>query len=458
MKIRGTHGYSSGVGRCLIAAVLLAWGVVAPAGGDPDALPPGQAELKAGLRALEEGDSEEAFFVLCDALRAHPGDEDVNFALGMAAISYDKLSHAAVAFERVVELNPDNDRARLELGRTYAAMGLAGRARDVLQEVLSHSPPETVQRNVERYLDQLGEAEQKWRVLADIGVGGFRDDNVNLGPKSGSISVDPLVFGGTTFTELEVADEHRPQESWGTYAVGSVEARYLPRGPGGPAWVGAGRYYRTWLEDGLRDDELEYLGAWGGVQLPGRRTMTEVFAKIDDLKRGGERLATVYALHPRLVLDGGGIEWRTEVAGEVRDYAVQNDADSIYVDVWQAGTKAVSERWNLGLRIGLFNEDAEAAAFDNYGGGLEVRSRSVLPGRWFLTLTGSYRYARYSEPEVLAPEDRRDHRWFFDAGLSRPLWGPVHITLTYHYAFNDSTFELYEYDRNLLTGGLDIVF
>ena len=46
--------------------------------------------------------------------KLEPGNPDLNFATGLAAVGLQKYSHAVMAFERVVALQPDNDRARLE--------------------------------------------------------------------------------------------------------------------------------------------------------------------------------------------------------------------------------------------------------------------------------------------------------------------------------------------------------
>ena len=62
-----------------------------------------------------------------------------------------------------------------------------------------------------------------------------------------------------------------------------------------------------------------------------------------------------------------------------------------------------------------------------------------------------YRSGDYAERETLAPETRRDKQYQFATGIRKPLgrrWG---LGLSYQYTANDSTFGLYEYQRNVVT-------
>ncbi len=112
----------------------------------------------------------------------------------MAALAVGKLSHAAFAFERVLQINPRNHRARLELARTYTAMERYTQAEQEFRYVLDAGPPERVQRNIETYLAWIHRRTRKWSGGGQLGLGVFYDDNVNFGPSSRL--VDTLLEAG----------------------------------------------------------------------------------------------------------------------------------------------------------------------------------------------------------------------------------------------------------------------
>ena len=57
--------------------------------------------------------------------------------------------------------------------------------------------------------------------------------------------------------------------------------------------------------------------------------------------------------------------------------------------------------------------------------------------------------------EELAPSSRRDDEFVLEAQCKKPLSHSVNVSATYQYTLNESSFELYEYERNLLTVGID---
>ena len=87
---------------------------------------------------------------------------------------------------------PDRyDVARVELARSYFALGDVVRAREEFEAVTSHSPPAGVQATVDRYLEAIRLRESRFQttslVWLEAGLG--VDSNVNGGVGSGNISV-----------------------------------------------------------------------------------------------------------------------------------------------------------------------------------------------------------------------------------------------------------------------------
>jgi hypothetical protein len=69
-----------------------------------------------------------------------------------------------------------------------------------------------------------------------------------------------------------------------------------------------------------------------------------------------------------------------------------------------------------------------------------------------------YRVAAYAEKETLAPEKRRDNQCQFAVGLRRAFVKRYGVDLSCQYTKNGSTFDLYEYSRNVVALSMSYSF
>src|SRR6185436_3637096 len=72
---------------------------------------------------LDNRDATAAYALLFPLAATHAGEVEFDYWFGVSALESDHLEIAALAFERVLDRNPDFHSARLELGRTYLRMG-----------------------------------------------------------------------------------------------------------------------------------------------------------------------------------------------------------------------------------------------------------------------------------------------------------------------------------------------
>ena len=84
------------------------------------------AELDAVVRdaraLLEKGQAKPAFELLEPLEAARAGDPDFDTVLGIAANETAQYTRAVFALERVLSVQPENSRARAELGRALFAV------------------------------------------------------------------------------------------------------------------------------------------------------------------------------------------------------------------------------------------------------------------------------------------------------------------------------------------------
>lgn len=415
------------------------------------------AAYHAAMTAYNEGRHHEAFTLISRLFKQAPESEALNFALGSSAYAIGKLSHASLAFERVIALNPDNQRARLELARTYTTMGQFTLARETFESVLQTLPPPIVRENIERYLESISDAQRKWRVSASVGAGVFYDDNVNVGPKADFVRIQPVSFGPVIFDELSVAPQSKPQESFGVFGLVHGIVEYDPGMRGGWSLFNDATYYQTFLEGNQDNFDTIFTRNAMGLRHSNYRTLAEISGSFTYINRDDDEFAVSYGVQGLFAYAPSVRDrWVTSAYLEKRDYHNLLDPDSVYAEIGQSYVYAL-ESYPAELRMGLagFLEDARASQYDNAGVRGSLGAAFSLPWKLRLSGQGTYQFSTYDEREVIAPTAREDDQWRLALGLSRPVADNTNMSLQYNYTHNDSSFDLYEYDRSVVTVSVD---
>lgn len=133
------------------------------------------------LRALVDANDANAWPMAERMATDNAGDPEFDFWYGLAAKSAGQRNEAVFAFERVVQAQPANARAKLELGDSYFQLGNTGEARRLFDEVLATTPPDAVQQRIRTYLGAIEakEASRSTQVSSYVTVAGGYDSNVN---------------------------------------------------------------------------------------------------------------------------------------------------------------------------------------------------------------------------------------------------------------------------------------
>ena len=411
------------------------------------------ARFNEAQRVLDAGDTDRSYDLFAELFREYPDSLQVNFAYGMACRAAGRFSHARFAFERVLMADPTHDRARLELGRTLAEAGLWSMAQREFDTVLAHDPPAPVRETVESYMARMERQSRRSFFAGRVDVGLLYDDNVNIGPESDQIRIRPVTIGPFVFDALETGKEARPVEDYGLYASAVLSDAVDIGSRGG--WLLAGQLsgYANWLED-AHDYESQFYEFSLDARYATRRCLLQLPAFAAQTRRGGDRLVNVFGVAPALLYatgHQGNRQWRTLSRVEWRDFEEDRKAyNGVYATLGEALRMLFPER-NLALDVAgrLFHDHTDADIYRHTGIEGSLRLEAELPCNTRLHGRARYAYLTFEEREPLAPEDRRDDFLELGAGLSfrlRPQWG---IDVNYTYTDNTSTFDLYEYQRNV---------
>ena len=174
----------------LLAALLLA--------------PLARAEIDSLVREAsamtKKGQARQAFDLLEPNETARAGDPDFDLALGIAANQAEQYSRAIFALERVLQVQPDNARARAELARALFAVGDTKNARLLLSQTKEQGVPVEVAKTIDQFLQAIDKVDEAGRSsirgYVDLGLG--YDDNVNAAPGNNIVAVPAL--GGLLVT------------------------------------------------------------------------------------------------------------------------------------------------------------------------------------------------------------------------------------------------------------------
>ena len=116
--------------------------------------------VKQARALLEKGQAQQAFDLLEPQETKRAGDPDYDTALGIAANDTQQHTRAVFALERVLSVQPENSRARAELGRALFSVGDNVASRKVLQETKRDNIPSEAAATIDQFLQAIDRSEE----------------------------------------------------------------------------------------------------------------------------------------------------------------------------------------------------------------------------------------------------------------------------------------------------------
>lgn len=181
------------------------------------------ATLRNALTLAESGSAQQAFELLEPLEMERSGDPDYDLVLGIAANQAGHHSRAIFALERALLVNPNNARARAELGHALYAVGDITGAKAMLGQAKTQDIPSDAARTIDQLLQTIdrieSEAGSSTRAYVEAVVG--YDDNVNSAPSSKVFGLKPV---SSAFSGLAVHVSGRKAMAPRWSAIGSLGA------------------------------------------------------------------------------------------------------------------------------------------------------------------------------------------------------------------------------------------
>ena len=179
--------------------------------------PSARAGVVEDLRKLVDAGQFEGAYTLAARHPNLAGNPHYDFLYGLAAVNANQRTQGVLALERHLLAVPANDRARLELAKAYFEMGDYTRSRQEFEFVLRYAPPPEVQKNIQRYLDQMSSREAASAKVASrmyVEWGAGHDSNVNAGTFHDAILGQQLAANDTARASKSVFSQFMAGGQW----------------------------------------------------------------------------------------------------------------------------------------------------------------------------------------------------------------------------------------------------
>jgi len=144
---------------------------------------------------LKSGSAKEAYALLKKHHDINSKNPQELFLLGISAKKSENIKEAVRYFERLLTIDPNVSRAKLELAEIAYRNGNGDKAKQLLLDVKAANPPAGVVATIDRFLANIATSDKprrNWRVRGSLGL--MHDSNANAGPDVDSVQLFGLPF------------------------------------------------------------------------------------------------------------------------------------------------------------------------------------------------------------------------------------------------------------------------
>ncbi len=405
-------------------------------------------ELEKGIQLFNAGQYQQSYDLLLGLFEQYPDHPELNFYLGRAAFETGQYEMAVMAYERILIASPLENRVKLEMARTFHAMGANNTARQYCREVLETQPPDPVKKNIQAFLATIDQSEQTHFLNGQLSFGVDWNNNVWASPSSGTIKT---IIGDIQLTGASA----KKTQDWIYNASLSLDHRYRFLYTN-CAWKTDALFYAAMYQDTSALD-LRYASGLTGPEWTFQKDRVAARLLVRQIELGnteymnsyGFETSTNHIFSPGLYGRAGFVFERKDFPGNPLKDA---EKSSLSVDL----SLPVASAW---VGAGIYLE-REKAYDDQYSYGRIGSSLSVsqdLPFNFTGSARYAYQYSKYDEAQTLFSKERQDHENTLSLSLRKILWQSLVKTeqtlamnVNYQHIRAFSNIDLYEYNQDLV--------
>lgn len=175
-------------------------------------------EFTNAVKLYENKDFKQAYVAFSKLVEQDYSSIENSFYFAQTAAKLHKNQQAITAYERILILQPNHTRAKLELAKLYYEQGDFFLSKQYFNDAKKDNIPDTVRINIDKYLDRIAKKTSKSKLSGTVIFGVGHDDNINVTPQASSWFVP--VFS------QDFANTSDPIESLYTQQVGLLNHYY----------------------------------------------------------------------------------------------------------------------------------------------------------------------------------------------------------------------------------------
>lgn len=166
--------------------------------------------------------------VLFEKLMEDPTNLELNFEYANTAIKEGELDTAMATYERMLIVNPELARIKLDLAALHVQLGNFELAKELFSEVIETDPPANVIANINTMLKRIKEQQKSHFFSGSFGLSYHTDSNANSASSTGEV-----LFNGI---ELPLDDASQSQQDDARTMIFSFQHRYAFNNQSADMW------------------------------------------------------------------------------------------------------------------------------------------------------------------------------------------------------------------------------
>jgi len=392
---------------------------------------------------LNDGKPQQAYDRLMVAYRDGKYDNQTLFFLGLTAKQLEKYDESEKYLKELINKDPDAPKVKLELAEVVYRNGDPKEAKRLLAEVKASNPPKRVGENIDAFLAFIENGQPK-AFSANVSLGVLYDTNANQGPRSDTITLYDLPF--------TLSSDALPSNDWAeTLMVGINYTQSLTE--------------QTYLQAELGLNHQNYLSLntfdYSGVSFsfgPSFRQRKWVFSVpyVFNIVRFGHDQDYYYLINGVAPQFGYQVSNNLMLSGSVT-YAWKNflsdiDRNSEVLGITPSMRLKIGKNSLLTLGSYYGHERADVETYSNDSWGVNGSFSYSFNENLSASISPSYLNTTYKGEEVMFHKTRKDEHIPITTNIDY-LIGPIktNLTLSYTWTNNNSSIDLYKYNRQQTT-------
>jgi Tetratricopeptide repeat len=461
--MRGHNRWAGRLAEALVAVV-----VVAAAG---TLLPVGWVAPAWGEEATVDPAKRQAYDQAFKAMMADPGNLDKTFAYASLAVDVGDFDGAISALERMLLIDPNLPRVKLELGVLYYRVGSYQVAQNYLNDALAspNVPPEVTEK-AERFLAEIDKRLARNRFSGSLYAGMRYQSNANAGPSGTNVRV----FG----VDATLSNQFTSKSDWNGFAAAQVKHEFDFQNQRGDTFESTALLYGTrqieQTQVNLGYAELttgpRFRFPTDGIGTLSVRPYGIIdFVSLDDIRYywapgAGANLNAIVSPETTgdLIFEYRDLRYR-----DTNKQPFNTDRNGRELRGQVGGTQVLFDIVQVGGYFGVIDEDAEVKSQINreYDGTVVLGvayKPPLLPGElpWNTSLQATRAWINYREPDATIDPNvtRRDRDWRLSLSTSVPVTDQWGLNVTVARFMRDSTLPNFAYTNTSVAVGATFRF